>query len=118
MKLSQLCKKLLEHSDHNDDFELDEQYEYEIPNFKRGIKPQKSDEQWSTASLFFLNALPFSGVNSSNLNKSMQIHPALSLLIFALIHISDPMVPQSGFTTSTLYPLHWFQFANNTTKTS
>ena len=28
-------------------------------------------------------------------------------------HISDPMFTQYGFTTSTLSPLHWFQFADD-----
>ena len=42
-----------EHSDHNFDFELDAQYECEMPNIKRGIKLPKSDEQWSTANYFF-----------------------------------------------------------------
>ena len=57
-----------EHSDHNFDLELDAQYECEMPSIKRGIKQPKSDEQWSTANLFFLNALPISGINSSNLH--------------------------------------------------
>ena len=48
---------MLEHSDHNFDFELDAEYECEMPNIKRGNKLPKSDEQWSTAHLFFLNAL-------------------------------------------------------------
>ena len=62
-----------EHSDHNIDFELDAQYESEMPDIKRGVKLSKSDEQWSTANLFFLNALPISGINSSKLNDSIQI---------------------------------------------
>jgi len=62
-----------ENSDHNFDFELDAQYECVMPSIKRGIKLPKSDEQWSTANLFFLNALPISGINSSNLNESIQI---------------------------------------------
>ena len=66
-------ENMLEHSDHNFDFELDAQCESEMPNIKRGIKLPKSDDQWSTANLFFLNALPISGINSSNLNESIQI---------------------------------------------
>ena len=54
-----------EHSDHNFDFELDAQYECEMRTIKRGIKLLKSDEQWSNANLFFLNALPISEINSS-----------------------------------------------------
>ena len=73
VKLLKLCKKLCENSDHIIDFEFDTQYECEMPNIKRGIKLPKSDEQWSTANLYFLNPLPISGINSSNLNESIQI---------------------------------------------
>ena len=62
-----------EHSDHNFDFELDAQYKCKMPTIKRGIKLPKSYEQWSTANLFFLNVLAICGINSSNLNQSIQI---------------------------------------------
>ena len=62
-----------EHSDHTIDFEVDAQYESEMPNSKHGVKLPKSDEQWSTANVLFLNALPISGINSSKLNESIQI---------------------------------------------
>ena len=66
-------ENMSEHSDHTIDFEVDTQYEREMPNIKRGIKLPKSDEQWSTAKLFFLNALPISGIKSLNLNESIQL---------------------------------------------
>ena len=75
-------ENMSEHSDHNIDFELDAQYEREMPNIKRGIKLPKSDEQWSTANLFFLNALPTSGINSSNLNESIQLLNAIIYTYF------------------------------------
>ena len=62
-----------EHIDHNIDFELDAQYECKVANIKRGIKLPKSDEQWSTANLYLLTALPISEINSSKLNESIQI---------------------------------------------
>ena len=44
-----------------------------MSNIKRGAKLQKSGEKWSTANLLFLNALPISGINSSNFKESIQI---------------------------------------------
>jgi len=55
-----------EYSDHNFDFALDVQHECKMPSTNRGTKLPKSDDQWSTVNLFFLYALPISGINSSN----------------------------------------------------